>query len=84
MHLKSGPHQAVLCGDLIHSPLQCRFPYWRYWVDSNPQQAIATRVRFLQEQHDTGRLVLTAHFPGESVGYVEREGQAYRFHFGAL
>ena len=81
VHLQSGEHRAVLCGDLIHSPLQCHFPRWRYWVDSDPQQAIATRLRFLQEQSETQRLVLTAHFPGSSMGHVESHGEAFRFRF---
>lgn len=84
VHLQSGEHRAVLCGDLIHSPLQCHFPRWRYWIDSDPQQAIATRLRFLQEQSGRGRLVLTAHFPSESVGYVEKADTVFRFRFSAL
>jgi glyoxylase-like metal-dependent hydrolase (beta-lactamase superfamily II) len=84
VHLQSGQHRAVLCGDLIHSPLQCHYPRWRYWIDSDPQQAIATRLRFLEEQSEARRLVLTAHFPGESVGYVERQQDAFQFRFSAL
>lgn len=81
VHLKSGQQRAVLCGDLIHSPLQCHFPRWRYWIDSDAQQAIATRVRFLQEQCAERRLVLTAHFPRSSAGYVETERDVFRFRF---
>jgi glyoxylase-like metal-dependent hydrolase (beta-lactamase superfamily II) len=81
VHLNSGQHRAVLCGDLIHSPLQCHFPQWRYWIDSDAQQAIATRTRFLQEQCEHRRLMLTAHFPRSSFGYVEAELDAFRFRF---
>ena len=81
VHLKSGTHRAVLCGDLIHSPLQCHYPQWRYWIDSDPQQAIATRTRFLHEQCEARRLMLTAHFPRSSIGYVEAERDAFRFRF---
>jgi glyoxylase-like metal-dependent hydrolase (beta-lactamase superfamily II) len=81
VHLKSGQQRAVLCGDLIHSPLQCHYPQWRYWIDSDPQQAIATRTRFLQEQCAERRLMLTAHFPRSSLGYVEAERDAFRFRF---
>jgi glyoxylase-like metal-dependent hydrolase (beta-lactamase superfamily II) len=81
VHLSSKGQQAVLCGDLIHSPLQCHHPEWRYWIDSDPAQAIATRQRFLQEQCDTQRLVLPAHFPGKSAGFVDAAGAAYAFRF---
>lgn len=81
VHLQSGQHRAVLSGDLIHSPLQCHYPQWRYWVDSDPQQAVATRQRFLQEQSESHSLVMTAHFPGSSMGYVEARGDAFGFRF---
>jgi glyoxylase-like metal-dependent hydrolase (beta-lactamase superfamily II) len=81
VHLKSGQHRAVLCGDLIHSPLQCHYPQWRYWIDSDAQQAITTRTRFLQEQCAERRLMLTAHFPRSSFGYVEAEQDSFRFRF---
>lgn len=83
VHLQSGQQRAVLCGDLIHSPLQCHHPQWRYWVDSDPKQAIATRLRFLQQQSESRSLVLTAHFPGSSVGHVETAGEAFNFRFAS-
>lgn len=83
VHLQSGQHRAVLCGDLIHSPLQCHYPRWRYWIDSDAQQAIITRENFLREQCEQRRLVLTAHFPGSSFGYVEADKDAFRFRFAA-
>jgi glyoxylase-like metal-dependent hydrolase (beta-lactamase superfamily II) len=81
VHLRSGEQCAVLCGDLIHSPLQCLYPHWRYWIDTDPAQAIATRVNFLQTHAESGALVLTAHFPSPSVGHVMAEGDAFRFSF---
>lgn len=84
VHLRSGSQRAVLCGDLIHSPLQCHFPRWRYWIDSDATQAIATRERFLQQQCATHSLVLPAHFPGVSMGYVEASGDAYAFRFADM
>ena len=81
VHLQSGRQRAVLCGDLIPSPRQCHFPRWRYWIDSDARQAVATRERFLQEQCAERRLVLTAHFPRSSIGYVEADDDAFRFRF---
>lgn len=81
VHLRSGTQRAVLCGDLIHSPVQCHHPDWRYWIDHDAVQAVATRQRFLEEQCEAQRLVLPAHFPGVSAGHVQRAGSAYAFRF---
>jgi glyoxylase-like metal-dependent hydrolase (beta-lactamase superfamily II) len=81
VHLRSGQQRAVLCGDLIHSPLQCHYPRWRYWIDSDPVQAIDTRVRFLQTHAESGTLVLSAHFPSPSLGRILAAGEAFRFSF---
>jgi glyoxylase-like metal-dependent hydrolase (beta-lactamase superfamily II) len=79
--LESRGDRAVMCGDLIHSPLQCRYPHWRYWIDTDPDQGIATRRRFLEENCETGRLVMTAHFPSPSVGHVVADQDAFGFRF---
>ncbi|MDT8397874.1 MAG: MBL fold metallo-hydrolase [Pseudomonadales bacterium] len=81
VHLQSGAQRAVLCGDLIHSPLQCLYPHWAYWIDSDPKQAIATRTQFLQTQCEHQTLVMTAHFPSPSIGYVQAHGEAFKFQF---
>lgn len=81
VHLRSGAHRAVLCGDIIHSPIQCLYPHWHYWIDHDAALGAATRRRFLEQRAEDGHLVLTAHFPGSSAGYVEPAGQAFRFRF---
>lgn len=81
VQLRAGRQRAVLCGDLIHSPLQCLYPRWRYWIDSDPDLAIRTRVEFLQTHADTDTLVLTAHFPSPSIGHVRSTEHAFRFAF---
>ena len=81
VHLKSGQHRAVLCGDVIHSPLQCLYPHWQYWIDYDSAQANHTRRKFLEEQCEHQRLVLTAHFPTSSMGYVKEKEEAFRFEF---
>ena len=39
VNLSSNGHEAVMCGDLIHSPIQCLYPHWRYAVDSDRRSA---------------------------------------------
>lgn len=81
VRLRSKGHEAVLCGDLIHSPLQCLFADWRYRIDWDSEMGVATRRRFLDEAAETGRPVLTAHFPSPSMGYVRTDGTAWTFEF---
>ncbi len=79
--LASNGHQAVVCGDLVHCPIQCIYPAWRFWVDSDQGLGNQTRRNFLEANCESGRLVLTAHFPSPSMGHVLEDGDAFRFRF---
>jgi glyoxylase-like metal-dependent hydrolase (beta-lactamase superfamily II) len=81
VRVESGRERAVMCGDLIHSPLQARYPEISMRADYDPQQAAATRRRFLESVCDSGALVCTAHFPSPSIGRVARWGEGFRFDF---
>lgn len=70
---------AVLTGDLIHSPLQARYPEMSMRADFDGAQAATTRRRFLECHCDTGTLVCTAHFPSPSVGHLGRWEDGFRF-----
>jgi glyoxylase-like metal-dependent hydrolase (beta-lactamase superfamily II) len=70
--------QAVLTGDLIHSPLQARYPELSMFADSDPAQAAATRRSFLERCCDAPTLCCTAHFPAPSVGHIKRWGTGFR------
>jgi glyoxylase-like metal-dependent hydrolase (beta-lactamase superfamily II) len=70
--------QAVFTGDLIHSPIQARYPDLVMRVDYDPEQASATRRGFLERYCDTPTLCCTMHFPSPSVGHVKRWGDGFR------
>jgi glyoxylase-like metal-dependent hydrolase (beta-lactamase superfamily II) len=74
----AAPPAAVLTGDLIHSPLQARYPEMSMRADFDGAQAAKTRRRFLECHCDTGTLVCTAHFPSPSAGHVGRWGDGFR------
>ena len=73
-----GRDDAVLTGDLIHVPLQMRYPELSFARDRDPVQAAATRRAFLERWCDTPTVCCTAHFPSPSVGRVRRWGEGYR------
>lgn len=79
--LASNGHEAVMCGDLIHCPIQCLYPGWRFWIDSDQDQGNRTRQNFLEANCERRRLVLTAHFPSPSIGHVLADGNAFRFRY---
>jgi len=77
--LASNGASAVMCGDLVHSPVQCLHPEWVPWPDWDPELARRTRRAFLERYCDTDTLVCTAHFPLPSAGHIVRAGDAFRF-----
>ena len=81
IRLASSGANAVMSGDLMHSPIQCKFPEWRAKPDSFPDQAKQTRRGFLDRYCETDVLVCTAHFPLPSCGHVIRDGDAFGFRY---
>jgi len=74
-----GTHtDAVVTGDLIHSPLQARYPELQMRVDFDPAQAVVSRRAFLEQYCDTATLCCMAHFPSPSVSRVKRWGDGFR------
>jgi glyoxylase-like metal-dependent hydrolase (beta-lactamase superfamily II) len=68
----------VMTGDLIHVPLQTRYPELSFARDKDPAQAAQTRRGFLERYCDTSTICCTAHFPSPSAGHVRRWGDGYR------
>jgi len=79
IRLASGGHNAVMSGDLMHSPVQCLHPEWTAWPDWDAEQAKRTRHGFMERYADTDMLVCTAHFPLPSAGRIVGDGDAFRF-----
>jgi glyoxylase-like metal-dependent hydrolase (beta-lactamase superfamily II) len=73
-----GRDKAVFTGDLIHSPLQARYPEISYRMDFDPKQSAATRRAFLERYCDSETLCCTVHFPQPSSGRVLRWGEGFR------
>jgi glyoxylase-like metal-dependent hydrolase (beta-lactamase superfamily II) len=69
---------AVITGDMIHSPLQLRYPELTSRIDHDPGQAIATRRAFLERHCDTDTVVCFSHFPSPSWGLVRRWEDGFR------
>jgi glyoxylase-like metal-dependent hydrolase (beta-lactamase superfamily II) len=70
---------AVITGDMIHSPLQARYPELSARPDYDGKQSAQTRRKLFAELCDTSTLVCTVHFPSPSIGHMVRWRDAFDF-----
>jgi len=75
--LGRGKYEAVFAGDLMHTPLQLRYPDLSPKFDVDPVQSAATRRSFLERYCDTDTLCCTAHFPSPSTGKIGCHGNGF-------
>lgn len=67
-------------GDVIHAvDLQVAHPEYCASFDNDKKQAYQTRVSFLETMSREGYIVFGAHIPFPGVGYIEKEGDGYKF-----
>ena len=70
---------AVITGDMIHSPLQARIPELGMRADYDSPMAGESRRKLFDCLCETSTLVCTAHFPSPSSGRMKRWGNGFRF-----
>jgi len=73
-----GADHAVVTGDLLHSPLQARYPEMSSVWDADPAQAASSRRALLERFCDTDTRCCFAHFPSPSTGQMRRWGDGFR------
>jgi glyoxylase-like metal-dependent hydrolase (beta-lactamase superfamily II) len=81
VRIRSGDRHAVITGDLIHSPVQCKEPGWVARPDTDPELAKRTRRAFLERYCDSDVLVCASHFPSPSFGHIVPSGDAFQFEY---
>jgi len=79
VHVGKPGRDAVITGDMIHSPIQARYPELVHFVDYDGKQAARSRREVFERFVDTATLMCTAHFPSPSVGRLTRWGEGFRF-----
>jgi glyoxylase-like metal-dependent hydrolase (beta-lactamase superfamily II) len=79
VHVGRAGADALIAGDLIHSPLQLRYPDLGMWADHDSAQAGQSRRKVLDRLCDTSTLLCTVHFPSPSVGRIARWDDAFKF-----
>jgi glyoxylase-like metal-dependent hydrolase (beta-lactamase superfamily II) len=79
IRIRSSGQEAVFSGDLMHWPMQCIYPDWRFRGDSDPDLARRTRWAFLESCAENRRIVITSHFPLPSLGTITRRQASFWF-----
>jgi glyoxylase-like metal-dependent hydrolase (beta-lactamase superfamily II) len=79
--IRSGGERLVLAGDLLHTPLQCKFPEWSTRFCADAHASARTRVRLLSEWAKDRTHIMPTHFPSPSAGFVERRNGAFSFRY---
>lgn len=73
-------NDALVTGDMVHSPVQVRYPEIGMMSDWNSEIAGESRNRIFSRFCDTSTLICTGHFPSPSTGRITR-GKDGRFQF---
>jgi glyoxylase-like metal-dependent hydrolase (beta-lactamase superfamily II) len=79
--VRSQGASVVLSGDIMHTALQCAEPRLNSCFCVNADMARATRRRFLETFADSPVMVIPAHFPTPTAGWIRSHEGAFRFHF---
>ncbi|HRK19226.1 MAG TPA: MBL fold metallo-hydrolase [Hyphomicrobiaceae bacterium] len=74
-----GSRDAIITGDMIHSPLQARLPDLGMMSDYDRAMGGHTRRKLFEEIADTATLLCAAHFPEPCIGHLKRWNSAYDF-----
>jgi glyoxylase-like metal-dependent hydrolase (beta-lactamase superfamily II) len=78
VHVGKAGADAVVTGDMIHSPIQARYPELGMMSDWNSEVAGRSRRELFGRFCDTSTLMCTAHFPQPSTGRLSRWGDGFK------
>jgi glyoxylase-like metal-dependent hydrolase (beta-lactamase superfamily II) len=72
-------HDCLITGDMIHSPLQGKYPHFGMMSDYDSAQAGQTRHAVFDRFCESATLMCPSHFPSPSTSRVGRWGDGYKF-----
>ncbi len=79
VRISSNGQNAVITGDMMHHPIQVRYPEWDDVFDTDGALAKKTRREFCERYADTGTIVLGTHFATPSAGKIVKRGDSFRY-----
>ena len=69
----------MITGDLMHHPIQCKYPEWDDGFDSDGAMAKKTRRAFCEKYADSNVVVFGTHFATPSAGKISKKGDSFTF-----
>jgi glyoxylase-like metal-dependent hydrolase (beta-lactamase superfamily II) len=72
-------HDALITGDMIHSPIQGKYPELGMRADYDSRQAGQTRRKVFDRFCEEATVMCVVHFPSPSTARVRRWGDGYKF-----
>ena len=79
VHVGKPGQDAVITGDMIHSPIQARYPELGMRADYDSKQAGKSRRELFGRFCDSSTLFCMAHFPSPSTGRIARWDEGFKF-----
>jgi glyoxylase-like metal-dependent hydrolase (beta-lactamase superfamily II) len=79
VHIGKPGADAIIAGDMVHSPLQVRYPEIGMFADYDGAQGVETRRSLFGKLCDTSTLLCPAHFPSPSTGRLTWWGDGFRY-----
>ncbi|MBM3683807.1 MAG: MBL fold metallo-hydrolase [Actinobacteria bacterium] len=78
VRISSAGQDAIITGDMIHSPIQVRYNL-SCGVDTDRDLGDRTRAAFVERYGDSGTLVIGTHFATPTAGHIVRDGANWKF-----
>jgi glyoxylase-like metal-dependent hydrolase (beta-lactamase superfamily II) len=82
--VRSQRASVVLSGDIMHTALQCAETRLNSCFCVDEETARATRRRFLETFADSPVMIIPAHFPTPTAGWIRSHNGSFRFQFDRL
>jgi glyoxylase-like metal-dependent hydrolase (beta-lactamase superfamily II) len=79
VRISSRGQEAIITGDIMHSPIQVAVPDWLVTFDMDRVLGAQQRARFVRASADKPLLVIGSHFPQPTAGHIVSNGDSWRF-----
>lgn len=79
--LYSCGEEALFVGDLLHHPIQVRFPELNSMFDAFAEQARASRLWALEYATERRAMLFSSHLPESAAGLVTRRGKRFDWQY---
>jgi glyoxylase-like metal-dependent hydrolase (beta-lactamase superfamily II) len=78
VHVGPPGRDAVIAGDLVHSPIQMRYPEIGMRLDYDGAESARSRRKVFERFCDTPTLLCTMHFPERCIGRIARWDDGFK------